>query len=127
MRDPVGQLQEVRRVLRKQGACYLASANRYFPREGFTKLLLLHYLPARTFQALYRLLGRPSVDLFPVGYHGAIKIITRAGFDYFEYTGEIIKHPGKYHNEYAVPLHLPVPPCLAPTMVFVLTRKGPNA
>lgn len=123
MRDPLRQLREVRRVLRDDGAGYLASANRNFPVEGFTKLPLLHYLPARTFQRLYKRLGRPGDDLFPVGYHGTINLIAEAGFFCRSYTGEIIRHPGRYHSEYTVPFGLLVPECLSPTMVFILTKK----
>lgn len=123
MRDPISQLREVRRVMRGQGICYLATANRNFPVEGFTKLPLLHYLPAKVFQKMYKRLGRPDEDLFPVGYHRAIRLINAAGFKYRSYTSDIIRHPGKYHSEYTVPFGILLPECLSPTMVFILTKK----
>ena len=54
--DQYGQLKEIYRILKKEGLCYLASANRYFPIEGFTKLPLIHYLPNRLFRSLYKII-----------------------------------------------------------------------
>lgn len=120
--DQSGQLKEIYRILKKEGICYLASANRYFPIEGFTKLPLIHYLPNRLFRSLYKIIRKTDIDLFPVGYHKLIDLIKDAGFTYREYTGEILKNPAKYHSEYAVPFSIPVPQCISPTSIFVLRK-----
>lgn len=125
--DQSGQLREIRRVLKKSGICYFASANRNFPIEGFTKIPLLHYLPGGIFRRLYKRIRKTDDDLFLLGYHKMIRLIESAGFSYKEYTAEIIKNPIKYHSEYAVPWNLPVPKCLSPTIVFILTKEGHEA
>jgi SAM-dependent methyltransferase len=122
MPDPLAELKEVHRVLKQDGICYLASANRYFPVEGFTKLLFLHYLPHRLFQRFYKRVFRTGADLFPLGYHAIVDRIRTAGFQYREYTVEIAKHAGKYHGEFSVPSWLPVPACLSPTVIFILRK-----
>jgi ubiquinone/menaquinone biosynthesis C-methylase UbiE len=118
----LGQLTEIYRVLRPGGICYFASANRYFPIEGFTRLPLLHYLPGSLFRALYKRILKTDEDLFPMGYHKMIDLIGKAGFTKREYTAEIIDNPEKYHSEHAVPFRLPVPKCISPTIIFVLRK-----
>jgi len=120
--DQLGQLKEIYRILKKDGICYLASANRYFPVEGFTKLPLIHYLPNRLFRSLYKTIRNTDVDLFPVGYHKLIGLIKDVGFTYREYTSEILKNPAKYHSEYAAPFSIPVPNCISPTSIFILRK-----
>lgn len=118
-----GQLREIHRVLRKNGICYFATVNRYFPVDGVTRLPLLHYLPDQLFRGIYKRLLKTDEDLFLFGYHKAIRLVRRAGFSYQNFTSEIIKNPGKYHSEYKVPFHLPVPACLSPTLVFILRKE----
>lgn len=120
--DQHGQLKEIRRVLKKNGICYFATVNRNFPVEGITKLPLLHYLPNRIFRGIYKRLRKTDEDLFLLGYHKTIKLIESVGFSYREYTAEIIKNPTKYYSEYRIPLNLPVPTCLSPTVVFILRK-----
>jgi len=120
--DQCGPLKEIHRVLKKNGICYFASANRNFPIEGFTKIPLLHYLPGSIFRRLYKRIRKTDDDLFLLGYHKAIKLIKSAGFSYREYTAEIIRNPVKYHSEYKAPFTIPVPACLSPTIVFILRK-----
>ena len=120
--DQAGQLKEIYRVLKTNGVCYFASANRYFPFEGFSRLPLIHYLPGFLFRFLYRKIRKTGDDLFPVGYHMMIDLAKKAGFETREYTAEIIKNPASYHSEYAAPFGLPVPVCLSPTIVLVLKK-----
>jgi ubiquinone/menaquinone biosynthesis C-methylase UbiE len=120
--DQYGQLKEINRVLKKNGICYFATVNRYFPLEGVTKLPLLHYLPNRIFRSIYKRLRKTDEDLFLLGYHKTIKLVRSAGFSYREYTAEIIKDPEKYHSEYRAPFNLPVPACLSPTVIFILRK-----
>lgn len=122
--DQYGQLKEIYRILKKNGICYFASANRNFPIEGFTKIPLLHYLPNGIFRRLYKRIKKTDTDLFLLGYHKIIALIKNVGFMYYEYTDKIINNPTKYHSEYAIPFNLPVPKCLSPTVVFVLRKKG---
>ena len=120
--DQAGQLNEIYRVLKKNGVCYFASANRYFPIEGFTRLPLIHYLPGFLFRILYKKIRQTDDDLFPVGYHKMIDLVGKSGFAIQEYTTEIINHPAKYRSEYASPFNLPVPGCISPTIVLMLRK-----
>jgi SAM-dependent methyltransferase len=121
--DQLGQLREIRRVLKPDGVCYFASANRYFPVEGFTRLWLLHYLPTGAFRALYQRIRKTRDDLSPVGYHGMIRLIERAGFVLTDYSVPILKHPARFRGEHrAVPAWMPVPACILPTIVLVLRK-----
>ena len=124
MADQVRQLLEIHRVLRAKGICYFASANRYFPIEGFTKIPLVHYLPSRLFQILYKKIRNTDANLYPVGYFRMIAVIKKAGFDLFGYTGKIIDNPAKYHCDISIPLNIPVPIFLSPTVVFVLSKTN---
>ena len=120
--DQDSQLKEIYRILKRNGICYLASANRYFPIEGFTKLPLIHYLPHRLFRSLYKRIRQTEDDLFPVGYHKMVDLIKKAGFAYCEYTSEIIKNPKKYFSEYTLPFQFSVLKYISPTIVFVLRK-----
>jgi ubiquinone/menaquinone biosynthesis C-methylase UbiE len=122
MPDQYHQLKDIYRILKRNGICYLATANRYFPIEGFTRLPFIHYLPNRLFRILSKSIKNNEADLFPLGYHKIIHLIKKAGFSFHEYTSEIIKNPEKYHSEYTVPFHLPVPNCISPTVVFILKK-----
>jgi ubiquinone/menaquinone biosynthesis C-methylase UbiE len=124
IRDQIGQLREIRRVLKSGGVCYFASSNRNFPVEGFTKLPLVHYLPGTVFRAYSRWTGISDVDLFPVGYHRILSLIRQTDFIRKEYTVEIMKHPGRYYSEYKGAARIPVPSCMSPTVVFVLQKAG---
>ena len=120
--DQYRQLKDIHRILKRTGICYLATANRYFPVEGFTRLPFIHYLPNRLFRTLSKSIKKSEADLFPLGYHKIIHLIKKAGFSFHEYTGKIIRNPEKYHSEYRVPFHLPVPNCISPTVVFILRK-----
>jgi ubiquinone/menaquinone biosynthesis C-methylase UbiE len=112
---PLGQLREIHRVLKKNGACYFASANRNFPIEGSTKLPLLHYLPASIFRPIYKWFWKTQQDLYLLGHREMIQLIQDAGFQYKEYTAQIIRRRLKLNvGSWLSPL--------SPSNVFVLSR-----
>jgi SAM-dependent methyltransferase len=118
----LGQMSEIRRVLKKAGLCYFSTANRNFPIEGFTKIPLLHYLPRVIFGPLYKMIRKTDIELYLLGYRGMIKLIETAGFSYSEYTLDIMKKPAKYNSEYTILSHIPLPAFLSPTNVFILSN-----
>jgi len=120
--DPLGQLKEIHRILNRNGVCYFASVNRYFPIEGFTNIPLIHYLPGRLFRYFYKIIRKTDDDLFPAGYHKIIRLMERAGFKYREYTSEIIHNATKYHSEHSIPFYFPLPRWFSPTVVFILIK-----
>jgi ubiquinone/menaquinone biosynthesis C-methylase UbiE len=120
--DKLGQLKEIRRVLGRDGICYFASVNRYFPIEGFTNLPLIHYLPGGLFRWIYKRIRKTGDDLYPAGYRKIIGLIEQAGFAFREYTAEIIHNPDKYHSEHGLPFRFPLPKWISPTVILVLAK-----
>lgn len=120
--DQPAQLREIQRVLGRNGICYFASVNRYFPIDGVTRLPLIHYLPGSLFRYIYKRIGKNDDDLFPVGYRKMIRLIEHAGFTYREYTRKIIHDPAKYHIKHGVPSYLPLPGWISPTVIFILIK-----
>lgn len=66
---PDAHLQEIRRILRPDGVCYLATPNRLWPWEFHARLPLVHYLPWRWFSRLGMAIGRlgEPVQLLSLG------------------------------------------------------------
>lgn len=120
--DQVGLMKEIKRVMKNDGVCYFATTNRNFPREGFTKMFLVHYLPNRMFRAVYLMWKKTALELYPLGYHKILRLLRDAAFEYREYTAEILKYPAKYYSEYALSRYVPVPKCISPTLVFILRK-----
>ncbi|KFZ45103.1 hypothetical protein DS62_07950, partial [Smithella sp. SC_K08D17] len=47
--DKLSLLMEVNRLLKKDGICYVANPNKYYPVEPYYKIPFLHYLPQKLF------------------------------------------------------------------------------
>ncbi len=56
--DATAHLDEIRRILRPAGVCYLATPNRWWPWEFHTRIPLLHYLPRHLFDRIGAAIGR---------------------------------------------------------------------
>ena len=93
--DAVAHLRDVRRVLRPDGVCYLATPNRVWPWEVHTHLPLLRYLPwqwlSRIGMALGRL-GKP-VRLLSIA---ALKRTVEGRFDMDVWHPRLLHAPERY-------------------------------
>jgi len=58
VRDARRHLEEIRRVLKPSGLCYVATPNRWWPFEVHSRVALLHWLPTRLFNRSALNLGR---------------------------------------------------------------------
>lgn len=94
--DGEKHIQEIKRVLKKNGICYLATPNRIFPWETHYKVLFIHYLPKIWFNKILKLFNKFKGDIYLLDYFSLKKLISK-NFKINEYTHKIIKNPNKYH------------------------------
>ena len=118
-------LSEIFRVLASNGIVYFATPNRFFPFEAHTKLFLLHWLPKKIFYRTAKVLGKCHENIWLLHYLKMIKMFTKHGFVYEDYTIEILNNPQKYHLEHSIKIKIPqFMSCFSMTNVFVLRKKG---
>lgn len=118
-------LEEIRRVLKKEGVCYLATPNKLFPIEPHYKIPLIHYLPNRVFWNILRFFGRYEEDLYLLNYF-SLKAMLKE-YNPKEYTHEIIKYPKKFGLKIPIINKLPLLVLnklnfISPTNIFVLKK-----
>ena len=90
IKDQTLHLREIKRVLKKNGICYMATPNRNFPIEPHYKLPFLHYLPMNTFIKILKIIGFYKEDLFLLRYYDMTKLFN--DFTVKEYTPIITKN-----------------------------------
>lgn len=127
IKDQKGHLEEIRRVLKKDGVCYFAAPNRYFPVEPHYKIPLIHYLPGFLFLKLLKFLGAYKEDIYLLGYFRLTKLL-RVDFKIFEYTHLILKNPEKFFVGNLPTKKLPIKILkknnfMLPTNIFILKKK----
>ncbi len=88
-------LSEIKRVLKKEGICYLATPNRLFPWETHYKKWFVHYLGNERYNKYLKKNRIYVEDLYLLSYFQLKKLLGGC-FNYKEYTAEIIKNPIKY-------------------------------
>lgn len=120
-------LDEIKRVLKPGGVCYLASPNRLFPWEGHYNVWLIHYLPRTLFFRLLKAMGIYKEDIKLLTWF-QLKRMLEEKFLFKEYTQDIIKYQDKYYMKIPVVGKFPMfVVCalrfLSQTNMFVL-RKG---
>jgi len=123
--DQKGLLDEVNRVLRRNGICYLALPNRNFPLEAHLKIPFIHYLPWPLFFAIFRRLTRSAQPVYQLSHGYMLRLFRSARFKAREYTVEILRNPLKYSIA-ALPFHRHIPHFvryLSPTSVFILSKE----
>jgi 2-polyprenyl-3-methyl-5-hydroxy-6-metoxy-1,4-benzoquinol methylase len=98
VKDADLHLSEISRVLKSDGLVYLATPNKLWPKEVHNKVYFLHYLPARTFNALLKRMGRHHEDVYLLTWHE----LRRKALKYFTInivSDKICKWPLKYHMQ----------------------------
>ena len=89
-------LEEISRLLRKDGICYMTCPNRLWPMEPHLKLPFLSYFPKKIADAYVRASGKGSeYDIYPMTYNKFSKKL-KMYFKLENYTLEILKNPAKY-------------------------------
>lgn len=106
-------LDEISRVLKKDGICYITSPNKLWPIEPHLKLPFLSLLPGRIADAYVRIAGKgKNYDVHPMTYAEFNNKLKRL-FRIENYTLEILKSPyhygfrGKFYSIFLISRHLP--------------------
>lgn len=123
--DPKLHVQEIKRVLKKGGVCYMAVPNWNFPLEPHYKIPLIHYLPQSAFNRILKLTQLYKEDINLPSYREMMQLFV--GFTIKEYTVDIIKNPGKYYMKRNFSSKLPrnlisVMKYISPTNIFILQK-----
>ena len=85
-------LQEARRVLRRDGALYLAVPNKYRLVEAHYGVPLLSWLPQSAADRVVRSLGKGTwYDVVPPSKTGLLRLLTAAGFDVTDVTVDVAR------------------------------------
>lgn len=106
-------LDEISRVLKKDGICYITSPNKLWPIEPHLKLPFLSLLPRRIADAYVRITNKGKVyDIYPMTYRQFNRKLQRL-FNVENFTLEILKSPyhygfkGNFYSIFAISGHLP--------------------
>jgi SAM-dependent methyltransferase len=127
---------EIRRLLKPDGAAYLAAAGKYQILEPHYHLPFLSWLPRRAANAYLRASGRAEeYDAKLLSYRKLFKLLEP--FDVREYTAAVIADPRRFAADDAVPRWRPLrrilsaaarrAPAAAPTRIFVLRIRENGA
>ncbi|MEW5693718.1 MAG: class I SAM-dependent methyltransferase [Candidatus Hydrogenedentota bacterium] len=98
MGDPKLMMNEIERVLKPGGICYLAVANRFaLFFKNYPLIGILLWLPPRLLKKIKFIFPEKFFSQKLVDRTEHLKLIS--GFDFTEYTIDILKRPGKYFTE----------------------------
>lgn len=133
--DQSKALDEVYRVLKPGGVCFLTADNALFPIESQYKLPFIHWLPQRLAQYIVLSLGHKNYFLGNLKtYWQLARLFHR--FVVHDYTLRILQNPRRYQYvrlyKYQPFIHL-MPSCLCraakffvPTFVFIIQKPQGN-
>lgn len=125
--DPARVLDEIWRVLRPGGWCYLSAENRWFPWESQYRLPLLHLLPAPFARGVLHALGHPSTYLADHLGHRQLARMCR-DFEVTDCVPDILRDPRRFQFVH-LQRHaawkrraLGAFPAILPTFIWLLRR-----
>ncbi|MEN6433587.1 MAG: class I SAM-dependent methyltransferase [Smithella sp.] len=125
--DKLSLLMEVNRLLKKDGICYVANPNKYYPVEPYYKIPFLHYLPQKLFLKLAGYLGRNKEDVYLLSHPSLKKLANVAKFRVTDCTVNVINESEKYSSEYKIPFGIKLPEIvsiISPTNIYILKKSG---
>jgi len=97
--DAFKMMDEIRRVLKKNGVCYLAGPNKYTLIENHYFLPFLSWLPKSAAGFYLKIMGKGSNYYeTPFSYKELKKLV--AGFKIYDYTAKVLKKPKKFQATY---------------------------
>ena len=121
--DSKKMFDEIFRVLKPGGICYLAAMNKWFIWEPHYNMPFLSYLPQSVADVYVRLVGRGTYNAErPKSYTQLRKEVKK--FTVFDYTEKILNNPKKYY--YSIPFILvyfsKILRFLVPTFIWILQK-----
>lgn len=118
--DAKKHLEEIYRVLKKGGICYLATPNKYFIDPHF-RLPFIGFLPRKASNWIVKTIRKREFDIFPLGM-GDIRKLGKK-FDVENKTFHVFSNPEKYAMK---PLPGNVHQFFPEKMAFILDWVGPS-
>lgn len=117
-------LKEIKRVLKREGICYFATPNRNFIRDPHTKTFFIHWFSFEVFFWILKKLKRYQEPVKLLWYKEMKKMFRNTGFNYKEYTADVINKPNKYKLECNMKIKIPkYMQAISPTNIFVLEKR----
>ncbi len=89
-------IDEIQRVLKKNGTLYLATPNKFWLIEAHHRLPFIGFLPRKISSFILKIIKNKEWDIYPLSFE-MIKKLTKRKFEIRNFTIEIIKNPSKYH------------------------------
>ncbi len=122
--DPQKLFQEIYRVLKPQGVCFLAAVNKFWPIEPHYNLPFLSFLPKPLANYYIKLTGKAESYYETLLSYWQLKDLTK-DFVCIEYTEKILKNPKKFgFNIPALGVFSYLGKFFAPTIFWVLVKPG---
>jgi len=126
-------LENIYRLLKPGGICYLGAPNKYFPIEPHYLFPFVHYLPTRTESALMRWIAKfvtlryPVEDIYLPTKTKLVRML-RSYFTWHEYTPDILRQPEKFNLNFRMFRNwnrklLVLLSAFSPTNIYVLSKK----
>jgi len=114
---------EIYRVLKRSGIAYFATPNRVFPIEPHYRIPLINYLPNQLCLSFLKWLGKDEYDIYLPSYWRMKKLIRDSGFQFREYTVDVIRNPKRFHLQQKPITLLPLcAAAISPTNIFLLKK-----
>jgi 2-polyprenyl-3-methyl-5-hydroxy-6-metoxy-1,4-benzoquinol methylase len=120
--NPKKLFEEIYRVLKPGGVCYLAAQNKLWPLEAHHNLLFLSYLP-KNIADIYIRLFRDKKEYYehPMSYWQLMKTLKK--FKIHEYTSQILDNPKKFgYNHRSIGSLSYLLKYFTPTLFWVLEK-----
>jgi ubiquinone/menaquinone biosynthesis C-methylase UbiE len=125
-------INEIHRVLKKEGILYLATPNRWWPIDPHYKIPFITWFPRKLAQAYFQLFAKKKWDIYSLSYP-SIRELARDKFIIHNISLQILQNPKKFKLD----IYKPLQPLLSlipswllrllnpfiPTYVLVLKKK----
>lgn len=125
-------MDEIYRLLKDDGICYFAAANKMRLIEPHWRLPLLHLLPKKLANAFLRAVGDSKIYNVELMDYWKLKRLVKRRFDLFDYTIPVLTKPERFHVEARMrkPLLERVPEfilttmlCFSPSYIWILKKR----
>lgn len=114
--------EEIYRVLKPNGVCYLAAINSLWPVEPHYDLLFLSYFPKSIANLYVKSFGKAEKYYETPVTYWEMKKLTR-NFKQLDYTGKIISNPKKFGYQIPpIPYFASLAKYIAPTTFWILVK-----